>query len=429
MQNMSDYRIETKCIQSGYTPKNGEPRVIPIYQSTTFKYENSDAMGKLFDLEDSGYFYTRLQNPTNDAVAAKICDMEGGVAAMLTSSGQAANFYAIMNIAEAGDHIICSSAVYGGTYNLYAHTIRKMGIEATFVDPDASEEELNAAFKDNTKAVVGETIANPGLNVLDIEKFAKVAHAHGVPLIVDNTFATPINCRPFEWGADIVTHSTTKYMDGHATAVGGCIVDSGNFDWEAHAEKFPGLTTPDETYHGLVYTERFGKGAYITKATSQMMRDLGSIQSPQNAFLLNLGLETLHLRMPRHCENAVNAAKFLQNHEKVAWVNCPSLEGDKYYDLAQKYMPNGTCGVITFGVKGGRDACVKMMDALKMIAIVTHVADSRSCVLHPASHTHRQMNEQELLEAGVQPDLIRFSVGTENIEDIIDDLKQALEVI
>ncbi|MBQ4560478.1 MAG: aminotransferase class I/II-fold pyridoxal phosphate-dependent enzyme [Tyzzerella sp.] len=426
---MSDYRIETKCIQSGYTPKNGEPRVIPIYQSTTFKYENSDAMGKLFDLEDSGYFYTRLQNPTNDAVAAKICDMEGGVAAMLTSSGQAANFYAIMNIAESGDHIICSSAVYGGTYNLYAHTIRKMGIEATFVDPDASEDELNAAFKDNTKAVVGETIANPGLNVLDIEKFAKVAHAHGVPLIVDNTFATPINCRPFEWGADIVTHSTTKYMDGHATAVGGCIVDSGNFDWEAHAEKFPGLTTPDETYHGLVYTERFGKGAYITKATSQMMRDLGSIQSPQNAFLLNIGLETLHLRMPRHCENALNAAKFLKSHEKVAWVNCPALEGDKYYDLAQKYMPNGTCGVITFGVKGGRDACVKMMDALKMISIVTHVADSRSCVLHPASHTHRQMNEQELLEAGVQPDLIRFSVGTENIEDIIDDLKQALEIV
>ncbi|MBQ2986646.1 MAG: aminotransferase class I/II-fold pyridoxal phosphate-dependent enzyme [Tyzzerella sp.] len=426
---MSDYRIETKCIQSGYTPKNGEPRVIPIYQSTTFKYENSDAMGKLFDLEDSGYFYTRLQNPTNDAVAAKICDMEGGVAAMLTSSGQAANFYAIMNIAEAGDHIICSSAVYGGTYNLYAHTIRKMGISATFVDPDASEDELNAAFQENTKAVVGETIANPGLNVLDIEKFAKVAHAHGVPLIIDNTFATPINCRPFEWGADIVTHSTTKYMDGHATAVGGCIVDSGNFDWDAHADKFPGLTTPDETYHGLVYTERFGKGAYITKATSQMMRDLGSIQSPQNAFLLNLGLETLHLRMPRHCENAVNAAKFLQAHDKVAWVNCPSLEGDKYYDLAQKYMPNGTCGVITFGVKGGRDACVKMMDALKMIAIVTHVADSRSCVLHPASHTHRQMNEQELLEAGVQPDLIRFSVGTENIEDIIDDLKQALECV
>ncbi len=426
---MSNYRIETKCIQSGYTPKNGEPRVIPIYQSTTFKYENSDEMGKLFDLEANGYFYTRLQNPTNDAVAAKICDMEGGVAAMLTSSGQAANFYAIINIAEAGDHIVCSSAIYGGTYNLYAHTIRKMGISATFIDPDCSEEELNAAFQDNTKAVVGETIANPGLNVLDIEKFAKAAHAHGVPLLIDNTFATPINCRPFEWGADIVTHSTTKYMDGHATAVGGCIVDSGNFDWDAHADKFPGLTTPDVTYHGLVYTERFGKGAYITKATAQMMRDLGSIQSPQNAFLLNVGLETLHLRMPRHCENAVNAAKFLKNHEKVAWVNCPSLEGDRYYDLAQKYMPNGTCGVITFGVKGGRDACVKMMDALKMIAIVTHVADSRSCVLHPASHTHRQMNEQELLEAGVQPDLIRFSVGTENIEDIIDDLKQALDAI
>ena len=423
---MSNYRIETKCIQSGYTPKNGEARVLPIYQSTTFKYENSDEMGKLFDLEASGYFYTRLQNPTNDAVAAKICDMEGGVAAMLTSSGQAANFYAIMNIAEAGDHIICSSAVYGGTYNLYAHTIRKMGIDATFVDPDCSEEELNAAFRENTKAVVGETIANPALTVLDIEKFAKAAHAHGVPLIIDNTFATPINCRPFEWGADIVTHSTTKYMDGHATAVGGCIVDSGNFDWEAHAEKFPGLTTPDETYHGLVYTERFGKGAFITKATSQMRRDLGAIQSPQNAFLLNMGLETLHLRMPRHCENAKKAAEYLMNHEKVAWVNCSMLKGDKYYDLAQKYMPNGTCGVITFGVKGGRDACVKMMDSLKMIAIVTHVADARSCVLHPASHTHRQMNEQELLEAGVQPDLIRFSVGIENIEDIIADLEQAL---
>ena len=423
---MSNYKIETKCIQSGYTPKNGEPRVVPIYQSTTFKYENSDAMGRLFDLEDSGYFYTRLQNPTNDAVAAKICDMEGGVAAMLTSSGQAANFYAIINIAGAGDHIICSSAVYGGTYNLYAHTIRKMGIEATFVDPDCTEEELEAAFRENTKAVVGETIANPGLNILDFEKFVKVAHAHGVPVIVDNTFATPINCRPFEWGVDIVTHSTTKYMDGHATCVGGCIVDSGNFDWDAHAEKFPGLTTPDETYHGLVYTERFGKGAYITKATVQMMRDLGSIQSPQNAFLLNLGLETLHLRVPRHCENALAVAKYLQNHEKVAWVNCPSLEGDKYYALAQKYMPNGTCGVITFGVKGGRDACVKMMDSLKMIAIVTHVADARSCVLHPASHTHRQMNEQELMEAGVRADLIRFSVGIENVEDIIADLEQAL---
>lgn len=426
---MSDYKIETKCIQSGYTPKNGEPRILPIYQSTTFKYDNSDEMGKLFDLEASGYFYTRLQNPTNDAVAAKICDMEGGVAAMLTSSGQAANFYAIMNIAEAGDHIICSAAVYGGTYNLYAHTIRKMGISATFVDPNCSEEELNAAFQENTKAVVGETIANPALTVLDIEKFAKAAHAHGVPLIVDNTFATPINCRPFEWGADIVTHSTTKYMDGHAACVGGAIVDSGNFDWNEYAEKFPGLTTPDETYHGLVYTERFGKGAYITKATAQMMRDLGSIQSPQNAFLLNLGLETLHLRVPRHCENALAAAKYLKNHEKVAWVNCPSMEGDQYYELAQKYMPNGTCGVITFGIKGGREAAVRMMDNLKTIAIVTHVADARSCVLHPASHTHRQMNEQELLEAGVQPDLIRFSVGIENIEDIIADLEQALACV
>ena len=423
---MSDYKIETKCIQSGYTPKNGEPRILPIYQSTTFKYDDSDQMGKLFDLEASGYFYTRLQNPTNDAVAAKICDMEGGVAAMLTSSGQAANFYAIMNIAEAGDHIICSSAVYGGTYNLYAHTIRKMGIEATFVDPDCTMDELNAAFRDNTKAVVGETIANPALTVLDIEKFAKAAHAHGVPLIVDNTFATPINCRPFEWGADIVTHSTTKYMDGHACCVGGAIVDSGNFDWNKYADKFPGLTTPDETYHGLVYTERFGKGAYITKATSQMMRDLGSIQSPQNAFLLNIGLETLHLRMPRHCENALKAAQYLQGHEKVAWVNCPSMEGSKYYERAKKYMPGGTCGVITFGLKGGRDAAVRMMDSLKMIAIVTHVADARSCVLHPASHTHRQMNEQELLDAGVQPDLIRFSVGIENIEDIIGDLEQAL---
>ena len=426
---MSNYKIETKCIQSGYTPKNGEARVLPIYQSTTFKYDTSEHMGKLFDLEESGYFYTRLQNPTNDSVAAKICDMEGGVAAMLTSSGQAANFYSIMNIAEAGDHIICSSAVYGGTYNLYAHTIRKMGIEATFIDPDCSLEELNGAFKENTKALVGETIANPALNVLDIEKFAEAAHAHGVPLIVDNTFATPINCRPFEWGADIVTHSTTKYMDGHASCVGGCIVDSGNFDWNKYADKYPGLTTPDETYHGLIYTERFGEAAYITKATAQMMRDLGSIQSPQNAFLLNIGLETLHLRMPRHCENALKAAQYLQAHEKVAWVNCPSLEGDKYYELSKKYMPGGTCGVITFGLKGGRDAAVKMMDSLKMIAIVTHVADARSCVLHPASHTHRQMNDQELREAGVQPDLIRFSVGIENIEDIIEDLKQALEEV
>lgn len=423
------YSIETKCVQSGWQPKKGEPRVLPIYQSTTFKYDTSEQMGRLFDLEDSGYFYTRLQNPTNDAVAAKICDLEGGYAAMLTSSGQAASFYAIMNIVEAGDHIICASAVYGGTYNLYAHTIRKMGVEATFVDPDASEEELNAAFRDNTKAVFGESIANPALVVLDIEKFAKAAHAHGVPLIVDNTFATPINCRPFEWGADIVIHSTTKYMDGHAMAVGGAIVDSGNFDWEANAEKFPGLTTPDETYHGIMYTKKFGKGAYITKATAQLMRDLGSIQSPQNAFLLNVGLETLHLRVPRHCENARKVAEYLKNHEKVAWVNCAMIEGDKYYELAQKYMPNGTCGVITFGLKGGRDASVAMMDHLELTAIVTHVADSRTCVLHPASHTHRQMNEKELLEAGVQPDLIRFSVGTENADDIIADLEQALEAV
>jgi len=420
-------KIETKCIQSGWQPKNGEPRVLPIYQSTTFKYETSEQMGRLFDLEESGYFYTRLQNPTNDTVAAKICDLEGGVAAMLTSSGQAANFYAVMNIAEAGDHIICSSTVYGGTYNLYAHTIRKMGIEATFVDPDCTDEELNAAFKPNTKCVVGETIANPALVVLDIEKFAKAAHAHGVPLIVDNTFATPINCRPFEWGADIVTHSTTKYMDGHATCVGGAIVDSGNFDWDAHADKFPGLTTPDETYHGVVYTQKFGKGAFITKATAQMMRDLGSIQSPMNAFLLNLGLETLHLRIPRHCSNALAVAKFLENHEKVAWVNYPDLESNKYHELAKKYLPNGSCGVVTFGVKGGRQAASEMMDNLKLGAIVTHVADARTCVLHPASHTHRQMNDQELIEAGVQPDLIRLSVGIENVDDIIEDLAQALE--
>lgn len=426
---MSNYKMETKCIQSGYQPGNGEPRILPIYQSTTFKYDNSEQMGRLFDLEESGYFYTRLQNPTNDAVAAKICDMEGGVAAMLTSSGQAASFYAIMNIVEAGDHIVCASALYGGTYNLYAHTIKKMGVEATFVDPDCTEEELDAAFTNSTKAVFGETIANPALVVLDFEKFAKAAHAHGVPFIVDNTFATPVNCRPFEWGADIVTHSTTKYMDGHATSVGGAIVDSGNFDWAAHADKFPGLTTPDETYHGIVYTERFGKGAYITKATAQLMRDLGSIQAPQNAFLLNIGLETLALRMERHCQNALAAAKYLQNHEKVAWVSCPSLQGDKYHELAQKYMPGGTCGVITFGLKEVRDAAVRMMDSLHMIAIVTHVADARSCVLHPASHTHRQMNEQELMEAGVQPDLIRFSVGIENIDDIIADLEQALKQV
>ena len=424
---MSDYKIETKCIQSGYRPGNVEPRIVPIYQSTTFRHTSSEQMGRLFDLEESGYFYTRLQNPTNDAVASKICDLEGGTAAMLTSSGQAANFYAIMNIAQAGDHIVCASALYGCTYNLFAHTIRKMGVEATFIDPDCTQEELESAFKDNTKAVFGETIANPALVVLDFEKFAEAAHRHGVPLIVDNTFATPINCRPFEWGADIVTHSTTKYMDGHAACVGGAIVDSGNFDWMAHADKFPGLTTPDVTYHGIVYAEKFGKMAYIMKATAQLMRDLGSIQSPQNAFLLNIGLETLHLRVARHCENALKVARYLQSQEKVAWVNNPSLPGDKYYDLARKYMPGGSCGVLTFGLKGGREAAVEMMDKLKMIAIVTHVADARSCVLHPASHTHRQMNDQELIEAGVQPDLIRFSVGIENAEDIIADLEQALK--
>lgn len=426
---MSDYKIETKCIQSGWEPKKGEPRVVPVYQSTTFKYDTSDQMGRLFDLEDAGYFYTRLQNPTNDSVAAKICDLEGGVAAMLTSSGQAANFYAIMNIAESGDHIICTTALYGGTYNLFAHTLRKMGVEATFVDPEVSEEDLNAAFRDNTKAVFGETISNPSLVVLDFEKFAKAAHGHGVPLIVDNTFATPINCRPFEWGADIVTHSTTKYMDGHAVCVGGAIVDSGNFDWDAYGDKFACLTQPDETYHGVVYTEKFGKGAYITKATVQLMRDLGSIQSPQNAFYLNIGLETLHLRVARHCENAKAVAAWLRDNDKVAWVHCPMLEGDEAYERAQKYMPNGTCGVITFGLKGGREESIQMMDSLKPVAIVTHVADSRSCVLHPASHTHRQMNDQELLEAGVQPDLIRFSVGIENTEDIIADLDQALSQI
>ncbi|MCR2032678.1 O-acetylhomoserine aminocarboxypropyltransferase/cysteine synthase family protein [Anaerofustis stercorihominis] len=419
----------TKCVQGGYQPKSGEPRILPIIQSTTFKYGTSEEMGKLFDLEAEGYFYTRLQNPTNDMVAQKICELEGGEAAMLTSSGQAANFYAVMNIAEAGDHIICSSAVYGGTYNLYAHTIRKMGVECTFVDPDITKEELGKAFKENTKAVVGESIANPALVVLDIAKFAEAAHEHGVPLIIDNTFPTPINCRPFEWGADIVTHSTTKYMDGHATSVGGCIVDSGNFDWDVYKAKFPGLTTPDPTYHGLIYTERFGKKAYITKATAQLMRDLGSIQSPENAFLLNIGLETLHLRMKRHCENALAIAEFLSNHEKVAWVNYAGLKGNKYYELAKKYMPEGTCGVISFGLKGGRDASVKMMDNLELTAIVTHVADARTSVLHPASHTHRQMNDQELIEAGVQPDLIRLSVGIEDVEDIKADLAKALELV
>ena len=419
--------LDTICIQGGWKPKNGESRVLPIYQSTTFKYETSEQMGRLFDLEEDGYFYTRLANPTNDAVAEKICQLEGGVAAMLTSSGQAANFYAVFNICSAGDHVISAATIYGGTSNLFTVTMKKMGIEVTLVDPDASEEELEQAFSPNTKAVFGETIANPALVVLDIEKFARLAHKHGVPLIVDNTFATPINCRPFEWGADIVTHSTTKYMDGHAMCVGGCIVDSGNFDWNAHAEKFPGLTTPDDSYHGVIYTERFGKKAYITKATAQIMRDLGSIQSPQNAFLLNVGLETLHLRVPRHCENALKVASYLKSREDVAWVNYPGLEGDKYHELAEKYLPNGSCGVISFGLKSGRQGAQVFMDKLKLAAIVTHVADARTCVLHPASHTHRQLNDEQLVEAGVDPSLIRLSVGIENADDIIEDLRQALE--
>lgn len=420
---------ETICVQAGWKPKNGEPRVLPIYQSTTFKYETSEQMGKLFDLEESGYFYTRLQNPTNDCVAAKICELEGGVAAMLTSSGQAATYYSVFNICEAGDHCIMSATVYGGTFNLLTCTMKKMGIECTVVDPDLPEEELEKAFRPNTKCVFAETIANPALVVLDIEKFANVAHAHGVPLIVDNTFATPINCNPFKWGADIVTHSTTKYMDGHAMSVGGCIVDSGNFDWTKYPEKFPGLCTPDESYHGITYTEKFDRLAYITKATSQLMRDLGSIQAPQNAFLLNVGLETLPLRMERHCSNAQAVAEFLEKHEKVAWVNYPGLPSNKYHALAQKYMPNGTCGVISFGLKGGRAAASNMMDGLKLAAIVTHVADARTCVLHPASHTHRQMTDEQLIEAGVAPDLIRFSVGIENVKDIIADLEQALELV
>ncbi len=422
----TEYSIETKCIQSGWQPKNGEARVLPIYQSTTYKYETSDEMGKLFDLEKEGYFYTRLQNPTNDTVAQKICDLEGGVAAMLTSSGQAANYYAVFNICEVGDHVVLSSTVYGGTFNLLTVTMKKMGIECTIVDPDSDEETLNQAFRENTKCMVAESIANPALVVLDFEKFAKVAHAHGVPLIVDNTFATPINCRPFEYGADIVTHSTTKYMDGHAMCVGGAIVDSGNFDWTQYGDKFHGLTTPDESYHGITYTDKFGKMAYITKATVQLMRDLGSIPSPMNSFLLNIGLETLHLRVPRHCENALKVAQWLESNEKVAWVNYPGLQSNKYYELAQKYMPNGTCGVISFGLKGGRDVSVSFMDHLKLAAIVTHVADARTCVLHPASHTHRQMNDEQLMEAGVQPDLIRFSVGIENVNDIIADIEQAL---
>lgn len=427
--HQENYQIETKCIQSGWHPKNGEPRVLPIYQSTTFKYDTSDQMGRLFDLEEAGYFYTRLQNPTNDAVAAKIADLEGGVAAMLTSSGQAANYFAVFNICEAGDHVVASNSIYGGTFNLLGTTLKKQGIDCTFVDPDASEEEINAAFRPNTKAMFGETIANPSCVVLDIEKMAKIAHAHGVPLIIDNTFATPINCRPFEWGADIVTHSTTKYMDGHAMSVGGCIVDSGNFDWEAYGDKFAGLTRPDESYHGIVYTQKFGKLAYIEKATAQLMRDLGSIPSPMNAFLLNVGLETLHLRVPRHCENALKVAKFLEQHEKVAWVKYPGLESNPYHALAEKYMPNGTCGVMAFGLKGGREVSISFMDHLKLAAIVTHVADARTCVLHPASHTHRQMTDEQLLEAGIAPDLIRLSVGIENADDIIADLSQALECI
>lgn len=425
----NSYKRETICVQSGWKPVNGQPRVLPIIQSTTFKYDTSEQMGRLFDLEESGYFYTRLQNPTNDCVASKICELEGGVAAMLTSSGQAANYYAVFNICEAGDHVVMSSTVYGGTFNLLTVTMKKMGITCTIVDPDASLEELNKAFQENTKCVLAETIANPALVVLDIEKFAQAAHAHQVPLIVDNTFATPINCRPFEWGADIVTHSTTKYMDGHAMCVGGAIVDSGNFDWESCAEKFPGLTTPDESYHGITYTQKFGKAAYITKATAQLMRDLGAIQAPQNAFLLNVGLETLPLRMERHCYNAQKTAEFLQHHEKVAWVNYPGLPEDRYYELAQKYMPNGTCGVISFGLKGGRKAAEAMMDQLKLAAIVTHVADARTSVLHPASHTHRQMNDEQLKEAGVAPDLIRLSVGIEHIDDILADLDQALAKI
>lgn len=417
----------TLCVQAGWTPKKGEPRVLPIYQSTTFKYDNSEQMARLFDLEDSGYFYTRLQNPTNDAVASKIAALEGGIAAMLTSSGQAASFYAIFNICEAGDHFISSSTIYGGTFNLFAVTMKKMGIECTFVDPDLPNEEIEKHFRPNTKCFFGETISNPGGNVFDIERFAQLAHKHGVPLIVDNTFATPINCRPFEWGADIVTHSTTKYMDGHATAVGGCIVDSGNFDWMAHADKFPGLCTPDESYHGLTYAESFGKMAYITKATAQLMRDLGSIQSPENAFLLNMGLETLHLRMKRHCENAQAVAEFLENDERVAWVNYAGLPSNKYYELGQKYLPNGGCGVIAFGLKGTREDAIKFMDELKLICIVTHVADARSCVLHPASHTHRQLSDEQLREAGVAPDLIRLSVGIEDVRDIVADIQQALD--
>lgn len=416
----------TLCVQAGWQPKKGEPRVLPIYQSTTFKYETSEQMAKLFDLEESGYFYTRLQNPTNDAVAAKIAALEGGVGAMLTSSGQAANFFTFFNICETGDHIVSATGIYGGTYNLLAVTLKKLGIECTFIDQDASEEEISSAFQPNTKLLFGESISNPGVMVLDIEKFARIAHAHNVPLVIDNTFATPINCRPFDWGADLVTHSTTKYMDGHATSVGGCVVDSGNFDWEASAEKFPGLCQPDLSYHGLIYTKAFGKMAFITKATCQLMRDLGAIQSPQNAFLLNLGLETLHLRMPQHCKNAQTVAEWLEKNDKVKWVCYPGLKSNKQYELAQKYLPNGSCGVLSFGLKGDRETATRFMDNLKLAAIVTHVADARTCVLHPASHTHRQLNDAQLAEAGIAPDMIRLSVGIEDVEDILADLEQAL---
>ncbi len=423
------HNLETICVQAGWQPKKGEPRVLPIYQSTTFKYETSEQMARLFDLEESGYFYSRLQNPTNDAVAAKIAALEGGVGAMLTSSGQAANFYAVFNICEAGDHVVSTSAIYGGTFNLFAVTMKKFGIDFTFVDQDAPTEEIKKAFRPNTKMMFGETVANPAMSVLDIEKMATIAHSQGVPLVIDNTFPTPFNCRPLEWGADIVTHSTSKYMDGHAISLGGAIVDGGKFDWDAHADKFPGLTQPDESYHGVTYTKTFGKAAYLTKATVQLMRDLGAMQSPQNAFLLNVGLETLHLRMPRHCENALAVAEYLAKNDKIAWVNFPGLKGNKYYDLAQKYMPDGTCGVLTFGLKGGRDVSVKFMDSLKFVAIVTHVADARTCVLHPASHTHRQMSDEQLKAAGVAPDLIRLSVGIESVEDIIADIEQALKTV
>ena len=424
---MSDYRIETKCVQGGYTPGNGEPRQVPIIQSTTFKYTTGEAMGKLFDLEASGYFYSRLQNPTCDTVAAKICEMEGGSAAMLTSSGMAASFLAVFNICSCGDHFVSSASIYGGTYNLFAVTLKRMGIEVTFISPDCSDEEFEAAFRPNTKLVFGETIANPALNVLDIERFAKFAHAHGVPLIVDNTFPTSVNCRPFEWGADIVTHATTKYMDGHGSAVGGAIVDSGKFDWMAHADKYPGLCTPDDSYHGITYAEKFGKeGAYITKATAQLMRDLGVTPAPMSAYLLNLGLESLHVRIQRHCENALKVAKYLESSDKVAWVNYPGLESSKDYDLAKKYMPNGTCGVVSFGVKGGREAAGKFMNALNLIAIETHVADARSCCLHPATTTHRQLSDADLIACGVSPDLVRLSCGIENADDLIADIEQAL---